>query len=438
MRWLILVLSVLLTTGCAVEVNEHSFVDWAREEAVVLDASDWPATPPLDLSFLDDAVEAADVVFLGEPDHYVNEKYDYRLVMIRYLIEHGYRFIGMEMGFSDGLRVDQYLQTGEDQVLDTVGVYGNREQMRSDRQDLIDVFAALEVGPLLDPFALAEREFLRSLRELSVDAGEPLHWFGFDIDVYPGGAYQDVAAMLEPFDSDPAVSDFLSRLERVPLETRLEEVQRLKGALMDGLPGLIDTFGTELAGAVERSIDCLIESLLFLDLISQEPFSEKWTEGIRYRETVLLDRLDSGAWPVPPGEKAVLLGHNFHLNRDGSGLRPWPVEEQLPDIGYPSFGSGVAARHEVVALWMLYRHGTSAQVSLVDPYFEVADDATRLEHLLAEVGTVFILPVSDDDERSTYLRRDLNFVSNGSTASGVLGDQTDYIFYVDEVTAVGR
>ena len=52
-------------------------------------------------------------VFLGEPDHFIVEKYPFRLPLIQYLFERGWRHVGMETGRSVGWRVDRYLETGD-------------------------------------------------------------------------------------------------------------------------------------------------------------------------------------------------------------------------------------------------------------------------------------------------------------------------------------
>src|SRR5262245_32561921 len=53
-----------------------------------------------------DAIATKRVVFLGEPDHYIQEKYEMRLAFLRRLFARGWRRIGMEMGRSDGAHVD--------------------------------------------------------------------------------------------------------------------------------------------------------------------------------------------------------------------------------------------------------------------------------------------------------------------------------------------
>ena len=82
------------------ETNEDRWVEWIKKNAVQLDTLDPFEVDPAVLSFLDPLLEGKRIVFLGEPDHYIHEKYDYRLLLIKYLYQKGWRHIGMEMGRS--------------------------------------------------------------------------------------------------------------------------------------------------------------------------------------------------------------------------------------------------------------------------------------------------------------------------------------------------
>jgi hypothetical protein len=434
----LIVAGLLLAAGCQTnpaEVTEESFIEWVSDTAVVLDADRWPETTPDDLEVLDDCVAGARVVMLGEADHYVEEKYDYRLIVIRYLVEHGFRWIGMEMGYSDGLRVDDYLETGDPARLAQVALYGYQGSARADRDDVPRAFASMTDVPFHSAFVAAETSFLSALREVSEAQDDRLRWFGFDIDPFPGGGYEDIEGLLEPHRSDPMIAEAAARLDRVPDETRIEEAERLE-ALERYLEaeGLELILGEESATEVHRLLRNLIESLRFRDLAYREPFGSHWMEGLQYREEAITDRIDH-EWPPPDGARMILMGHNFHLSASGVDLRPGSVAEAGPTLGYPSFGSGVAKRMDTCIIWMLYDHGTSANALAPDPYFEVAGDPDRVERLLAGAGPVLVLDLADDG--AAWLDRETNFISNGAYASGPLRRQTDVIFFVEEVHAVG-
>ncbi|MBL7041410.1 MAG: hypothetical protein ISR77_22430 [Pirellulaceae bacterium] len=63
---------------------------WAKEDAIRLDSLDWNKTSPATFAFLDEALKGRRVVFLGETDHFVAERMEFRLVLIKELVRRGY------------------------------------------------------------------------------------------------------------------------------------------------------------------------------------------------------------------------------------------------------------------------------------------------------------------------------------------------------------
>ncbi len=72
----------------------------------------------LDLSVLDDLADAADVAFLVEMEHFVHEKYEFRLMCVRYLASRGFTHFGEEIQPDWGRRTDEYLRTGNERTLE--------------------------------------------------------------------------------------------------------------------------------------------------------------------------------------------------------------------------------------------------------------------------------------------------------------------------------
>lgn len=99
-------------------VDWRDFVAWAREIAVQLNLLELRETDSTVFVFLDEALKGKRIVFLGESDHFVAERMEFRLPLIRQLVRRGFRSIGMEMGLSDGKRIDHYLETGDESWLD--------------------------------------------------------------------------------------------------------------------------------------------------------------------------------------------------------------------------------------------------------------------------------------------------------------------------------
>ena len=56
-----------------------AFIEWAREHAIQIENLDGMATDVERLSFLDDSLSDKRIVFLGEEDHWIHEKNEYRL-----------------------------------------------------------------------------------------------------------------------------------------------------------------------------------------------------------------------------------------------------------------------------------------------------------------------------------------------------------------------
>jgi hypothetical protein len=171
-------------------------------------------------SVLDDVVDAARVAYLVEMDHFIAEKYDFRLLCMRYLASRGWTWFGEEIDWRVGERVDRYLATGDDSLLDP-----------------IDEPPWYATGVLADATArhpkaahdAAQRRFAQSVRRAVPGA----RWFGFDI----GGADVDYLALANAAttfeDLVPAMA-----LREQKIQARVERVLRehpdAKVALMAG------------------------------------------------------------------------------------------------------------------------------------------------------------------------------------------------------------
>ena len=440
-----LIVLLVAAVSASETATEDAWIDWVIDRSLILDPVEWPETMPEELGPITDALDDARVVFLGEPDHYIAEKYDYRLLLIRALFERGFRHLGLEKGLSEGMRVGRYLETGDERHLDRVATYGYRGDVRPDRESIPGPLEAVTEQPFFDAFIAEERAFLRQLREInaSLDPGEErLHWFGWDIDAtYAGGGYAEAREILEPHRGAPVVDEALARLTLVPTETFTEEAERLEAALAlmaDREVEIQETLGPADSHLLRHVVRNLIDSLSFRELAFREPFGRYWNEALQRREETLVRRLDDG-WltRLDPASKVILMGHNMHLGKDHSSLRYGSTGSDATLGMWPSVGSAVAARLPVYSFWMLYDHGTSVRAFAADPVFSVPSHPDRVEHLLARIAPVLVLPLGDDDPRAAWLDEDRNFVQNGDYASGRLRRQADAIFFVEAVTVVG-
>lgn len=67
---------------------------------------------------LDELADRARVAYLVEMDHFIAEKSAFRLLCIRYLASRGWRWFGEEVDVRIGQRLDGYLLTGDESLLD--------------------------------------------------------------------------------------------------------------------------------------------------------------------------------------------------------------------------------------------------------------------------------------------------------------------------------
>jgi erythromycin esterase-like protein len=116
---------------------------------------------------LDDLADRARLAYVGEMDHFIAEKYDFRLLCIRYLASRGWRWFGEELAADRGRRVDEYVRTGDDALLEPIAEppWFTEGILANDRQPT----GALDA---------AQTRFMQAVRRVAPD----VRWFGFDAD----------------------------------------------------------------------------------------------------------------------------------------------------------------------------------------------------------------------------------------------------------------
>ena len=179
----------------------------------------------LDLSVLDERAARARVAFIVEMDHFVKEKYDVRLLCIRYLASRGWTIFGEELDWRAGERYERYLRTGDESLLDP-----------------IDDPPWYTSGVLADASArhpkaahdAEQRAFLRAVRREVPQA----RWFGFDIG-YGDPEYIRMANETETFEALLPVMAHRERLIHERVARVLREDPDAKVALMAGSTHLL-------------------------------------------------------------------------------------------------------------------------------------------------------------------------------------------------------
>src|SRR5262245_23035736 len=111
---------------------------WAKANATHVSIADVESAAKADveaLAWLDPLLEGKRFAFVGEANHFVHEKLGYRLFVTRYLASRGFGVLLEELAWSDGIRIDRYLESGDSSWLDRVGTFGFEGERRPDRDD---------------------------------------------------------------------------------------------------------------------------------------------------------------------------------------------------------------------------------------------------------------------------------------------------------------
>jgi len=378
---------------------------WAREHATHVSIRDVESAAHADveaLAWLDPLVLGKRFAFVGEGNHFVHEKLGYRLFVTRYLASRGFGVLLEELAWSDGIRIDRYLESGDSSWLDRVGTFGFEGDRRSDRDDRPTGYLA--EGQKHYPtaaFAHEHRRLLRALREARAN-GKRLVNHGFDVDYEPGAGYAHLPAELALCAA------------RVPGESLEEEILRV----------------TKLAEDVDtRTVRSLRDGFRYVALTKDAKTLESLRPGMAFRESVMHEQVDDLVASHPPDARFIVFAHDLHLARDdsrvSSGAGVGPGGGRVDSIG-----THVAKRHpgQVFALWMLDYEGRDSQ-----PFVSLGNElrAARgtLNAALARAGESFFVPVSGP----LAGRQRLSFMY-GATADVELDAEADALYFARRVT----
>ena len=307
------------------------------------------------LEILNDALSGADVVFLGETNHFVHEKSDFRLLFARHLLGRGWSGFMEEIGWSDGWRIERYLATGEAHWLERLSLFGHRADSRTDRDDRpTGVFkASFEAYP----HGLMSGEHGRFYRGLRAAADSRLRYFGVDIDGDPGGAYADIDVLTASSATLTEVAAWCMRLNRVTGESIKQEIRRL-GRARSILPASIET---EVRSAIAAAIDALIDSLEYVQQTYSARTYEATRPGMAFREQAMKRRYAAARTNMGK-TKTILMSHALHLAKNDLLI------EGLRGVG-PGGGRVASLGHHIVqelgqkafSIWMIYGGGEDSQ-----------------------------------------------------------------------------
>ena len=371
--------------------REDDFVAWARDASIGLQDHDTLG------AFLRPRLAQCQLVFVGEADHWIDEKSAYRLALVPTLIACGLRTFGEELGWSDGQRLHTYLHGEGD--LGNISLYGYRGDLRPDRDDGPTgvLKASFESFPV-PGFAEQHRQWMQALCGLCTPDFE---FFGFDVDASPGGAYADVEA-----------------LDRVDGESLDQEIERID-ALLAG-----DAWSQEDRWSLSTHRD----SLEYIRLAHPAPTFEALNPAMALRERIMRRHVER---KLTAGQRLVLFGHDLHLAKDDTKISAGgvgPGGDTEVSLGH-YLCNGDAGR--AFGIWMICGHGRDSQP------FDGLDRDLRpplgsLNEVLGRVGGSFALPTVDDP--TGYLAAEQRFHHLYNTAVDLrITEQADLIVFLDEV-----
>ncbi len=428
--------------------HREAFLSWARRTAVPLPASPEEPLGERAQAALDRMLAGKRFAFLGEPDHFILEKYPFRLLFIQYLLERGWRHVGMETGRSVGWRVDRYLETGDASHLQD-----------EPPPSPLDVAIHNKVLEFVD--AHEENSFPEQLRQISerrAPGTARLHYWGYDLDVgVPLGSLKPIQWLLEGH-AGSQVHELLSALDRLGGLSTDEQLAQIE-AIQNRLTASADIAPEGTLSEFQSWLAFLHDSVA----VEKRPRMNQDLRGHRLwrteRERSMMRYVDTIVGALDPEEKLILMGHYGHLSKDGSHLyfRPqlstfWGFRSWLRALGYEAFsrltrypmdaglqdGSVGSHLHErfpgqVLSLWMLYGQG-----SLMTPKGPrtVRLRSDTAESLLAQVGDRFLLPLNDVDPQARAILSHANIRSSGGLCiSADLTAQADALYFVRDVRA---
>lgn len=415
-----------------------AFTSWANEHAVTVDPLDGLNRDINMFSCLDPYLEGKRVVYLGEEDHWIHEKSDYRLLLLRYLVSRGWRYIGEELGWSDGARVDAYIETGQEQYLERIAAYGCQGALREDREDKpTGILKSQSNNYPVKEFKYEQLRLIKELRCISEEcktSSDRIHYFGFDLDTLTGGGYEDTEELLNPFQNEPIVTDILSMIRRISGETLEDEMKRLANTL-DRIKILENDYkkllGNDLYCLFQEHVQTLYDSLRFNQVINPALDYKTIGTAMAERERVMQRHVEFSLSHMKPNDKLVLMGHNRHLSKESGLIKK--VGPASPG-GYHGQSLGTYINRllpeQVFSIWQLHGQGLGSQ-----PYQGLKSEYTiipgSLNSVLSEVASNFLILTT---KVSLFEKEmDITGIYNAVFRTPI-AKQADAIFYIREVS----
>ncbi len=408
-----------------VEVSEQDFVSWAKSTSIPIKR--WKSNPELE-AYLDDVLAGRRFVFLGEPGHFFQEKYDIQLLLIECLARRGYRHLFIEgLGATASEVVNDFVCSTSRSVESKPATPELRYRAR-----ILGQAAAAEGSFFQRRLAGGQRRFFEALRDLNrrrTAGSESLRVHPLDIDMPAGGCRFTIDTLLARYDTLANAAALRQRCDRKPDEPVAEwfaRVQRVRETIDADPDASLDGISGTDRHRFRQCVDCLVESLAFVQTRRADGTMER---ALVRREPAMFRQVQAALERLPRDAKVIMMGHCNHLSRVGADtLR----------ARRPSLGEMIGSKHpgEIFSIWMLHDRGSLLSPMSPASAVPLRSDPERIESLLVRAGSNFVLPLQTSARGERYLdrKRRLSYFSWYEVAT--LTAQTDALFFVDEVTPI--
>ncbi|MFI5782059.1 erythromycin esterase family protein [Nocardia sp. NPDC051570] len=309
------VIAVGAITACTAtqavpDVQQDSLIRVLEQAAHPLRSTE-PGSDTADLRALGAMIGNATVVGLGEATHGSHEFFTMKQRVFRYLVqEKGFTTFALELSWSAGLRIDEYVQTGQG-----------------------DARAIAEATLAESPW---DREEFVSLIEWMRDynshhRGRTVHFMGDDIGAptlddeffgrvtgyvqhnYP----ESLPRLTELYTGLRPINDVFAYLGRpLPERQRLAAQARQALDLISGLKGA----GGEAFDRLEQNARSIAQTAEFLTMDVDDPASVTTSE--RFRDEVMAQNVTW--WQRQTGQKILLSAHDDHVGYIAGDPKTYP------------------------------------------------------------------------------------------------------------------
>lgn len=367
MRWKTLAVSVFIISISNTHTSfaiSPEFNPWLQKNGIYLDhLEDLSASTAL--NSIDKMIVNKRLLFLGEPDHYITEKLKYQFQLIERYYSKGYHTIAIEMGRSDARRINKYLVTGDEEILESVALFGNLSEVLTQRdlpKGLLGTGQSDEIKKGKLQWIEGNKVFWRKIRQLNVTrtaAQPPLQVYGYDVDVLVGGAYLDIQELIGKSDGTD-LNKLKNLLQRPPNESREQEIKRLESAIEvveSAKAPILSILGEDATNDILDSLRQLVESLKFISIAYEKPSAEQWMMIAEQREKTMIWQMNAY---LDKHQKIVMLGHNDHLSQNSKATNLLSTGSGIFQGTWYKIGTYLAEKYvdQVFAIWMLYGGGS--------------------------------------------------------------------------------